>query len=129
MHTNSNASRLLDAGRALMRGSRWWAWLAATAVAGTTAAYLTAAAGQTASAGRPGGTDANAVMPLSCGPKHYIIRCYSPGQFRVAYGVAPLLSGGITGSGETVVMPELANAPGPTRRSSCPCSPAPPAPD
>jgi subtilase family serine protease len=31
----------------------------------------------------------------------------------VAYGVTPLLSSGITGSGETVVMPELANAPGP----------------
>jgi subtilase family serine protease len=32
----------------------------------------------------------------------------------VAYGVAPLLRRGITGKGETVVMPELANKPGPT---------------
>jgi subtilase family serine protease len=31
----------------------------------------------------------------------------------VAYGVAPLISSGITGSGETVVFPEVANAPGP----------------
>jgi subtilase family serine protease len=113
MHTNGNASRLLDAGRALMRGSRWWGWLAAIAVAGTTAAYLTAAAGPAATAARSAGTDSSPVMPLSCGPEHYIIQCYTPSQFRVAYGVAPLISSGITGSGETVVMPELANAPGP----------------
>jgi len=41
------------------------------------------------------------------------IQCYSPGQYQVAYGVPPLLRRGITGSGETVVMPELANKPGP----------------
>jgi subtilase family serine protease len=110
MHRNWNPSRLLRAPRALMRGSRWWAWLAATAAAGTTAAYLTALA---APAGLPQiGMDA-AAQSLSCGPAGYIIQCYTPGQFRVAYGVAPLLSGGIDGSGETVVMPELANAPGP----------------
>jgi len=50
---------------------------------------------------------------LSCGPPGYFIQCYSPGQYRVAYGVAPLLRRGITGRGETVVMPELANKPGP----------------
>jgi subtilase family serine protease len=110
MYKNWNASRLLDAGRALMGGSRWWAWLAVTAAAGTTVAYLTALA---APAGLPQiGTDA-AAQSLSCGPAGYIIQCYTPGQFRVAYGVAPLLSAGIDGSGETVVMPELANAPGP----------------
>jgi subtilase family serine protease len=110
MQRNWNRSRLLNAGRALMGGSRWWAWLAATAAAGTTAAYLTALA---APAGlTPAGTDM-AGLPLSCGPAHYLIQCYTPGQFRVAYGVTSLLSGGIDGSGETVVMPELANAPGP----------------
>ncbi len=53
------------------------------------------------------------VHSLSCGPPDYFIQCYSPGQYQVAYGVAPLLRSGITGSGETVVMPELANKPGP----------------
>jgi len=113
MHTNLIPSRLLAAGRALLAGSRWWAWLAAIAAAGTTAAYLTAAAGQ-AGLARPAqaGTDTLAER-LSCGPAHYIIQCYSPAQYRVAYGVAPLLRNGIDGRGETVVMPELANAPGP----------------
>jgi subtilase family serine protease len=50
---------------------------------------------------------------LSCGPPDYFIQCYSPGQYQVAYGVAPLLRSGITGKGETVVLPELANRPGP----------------
>ncbi len=113
MPANGNASRLLNALRPAVQGSRWWAWLAAAVAAVTAAAYRAAAAGPAASA-RPARADAGAVTaPLSRGPAHYIIRCYSPGQFRVAYGVAPLLSGGLTGSGETVVMPELANAPGP----------------
>jgi subtilase family serine protease len=113
MHTNRYASRLLDAGRALMRGSHWWAWLAATAAAGTTAAYLTAAASPVPSRHAAGTDTAAAAQLLLCGPADYFIRCYSPGQYRVAYGVAPLLSSGITGSGQTVAMPELANAPGP----------------
>jgi subtilase family serine protease len=49
---------------------------------------------------------------VSCGPPDYFIQCYTPGQYQVAYGVTPLLRSGITGSGETVVMPELANKPG-----------------
>jgi subtilase family serine protease len=113
MHTNRYASRLLDAGRALMRGSRWWAWLAATAVAGTTAAYLTAATSPVPSRHTAGTDTAAAAQLLLCGPADYFIRCYSPGRYRVAYGAAPLLRRGITGSGETVVMPELANPPGP----------------
>ena len=56
---------------------------------------------------------AAAVHAVSCGPPDYFIQCYSPGQYQVAYGVAPLLRRGITGKGETVVMPELANRPGP----------------
>ncbi len=112
MPANGNASPLRHASKSLMRRSQWWAWLAAAAAAATVAAYLTAAAGPAASA-RPARADNGAVTaPLSCGPPDYIIRCYSPAQYRVAYGVAPLLSSGITGRGETVVMPELANPPG-----------------
>ncbi len=63
---------------------------------------------------RVGSADTAAVThQLLCGPPDYFIQCYSPGQYQVAYGVAPLLSSGITGRGETVVMPELANVPGP----------------
>ena len=53
------------------------------------------------------------IQPLACGPSDFFIQCYSPGQYQVAYGVAPLLRSGITGKGETVVMPELAHVPGP----------------
>jgi subtilase family serine protease len=87
------------------------------------AATLTAclAAGSVATAptrpARPGtGSSAStgaASRPLLCGPPDYFIQCYSPGQYQVAYGVAPLLKRGITGKGETVVVPELANKPGP----------------
>ena len=62
---------------------------------------------------RAGSADTAVGHPLLCGPPGYFIQCYSPGQYQLAYGVAPLLSSGITGRGETVVMPELANAPGP----------------
>jgi subtilase family serine protease len=34
--------------------------------------------------------------------------CYTPLQFRTAYGVQPLINRGITGKGETVVLPEEA---------------------
>jgi len=113
MHTNRYASRLLHAGRTLMRGSRPWAALAATAAAGTTAAYLTAAASPVPSRHAAGTDTGTVTQSLSCGPQGYFIQCYSPGQYRVAYGVTTLLSRGITGRGETVAMPELANAPGP----------------
>ncbi len=38
--------------------------------------------------------------------------CYSPWQFRTAYGIQPLTARGITGRGETVVLPEFAATPG-----------------
>ena len=73
-----------------------------------------AAPGRPARAGTAGSAGtATAMHPLVCGPPDFFIQCYSPGQYQVAYGVAPLLKSGITGRGETVVMPELANAPGP----------------
>jgi subtilase family serine protease len=33
--------------------------------------------------------------------------CYTPQQFRIAYGIQPLLARGIDGRGQTVVLPEL----------------------
>ena len=37
-----------------------------------------------------------------------VTTCYAPQQLQVAYGIKPLLERGIDGSGETVVLPELA---------------------
>jgi subtilase family serine protease len=42
-----------------------------------------------------------------------LVFCYAPHQYQVAYGAAALLSRGIGGRGEIVVMPELANTPAP----------------
>jgi subtilase family serine protease len=89
--------------------------LAAAATLIACVAAGSAAPGRPARAGTAAGADTAAVQPggLSCGPPGYFIQCYTPGQYQVAYGVAPLLKHGITGNGETVVMPELANRPGP----------------
>ena len=77
MSANGPWSRGRSALRPALEGSRPWAWLAAVVAAATAAAYLTAAAGPAASAPGRGDTGALA-QPLSCGPEHYIIRCYSP---------------------------------------------------
>jgi subtilase family serine protease len=78
------------------------------------AGCASAAPTRPARTGTIAGTDTAGVSgAVSCGPPGYFIQCYIPGQYQVAYGVAPLLRRGIAGSGETVVMPELANAPGP----------------
>jgi subtilase family serine protease len=89
------------------------AGLAATAavVACLAAGSAPARPARPATAGSAGTAAAGHLV--SCGPPGYFIQCYTPGQYRVAYGVVPLLRRGITGSGETVVMPELANKPGP----------------
>jgi subtilase family serine protease len=89
--------------------SRRWPWLtAATLAACLAAAYpaAAAAAGTAAAVAPP--------RPLNCGPSDYFIQCYTPQEYEVAYGVAPLLSRGIDGRGETVVMPELAETPSST---------------
>jgi subtilase family serine protease len=39
--------------------------------------------------------------------------CYTPRVFRTAYGISPLLERGIDGRGQTVVIPEIAQPPGP----------------
>ena len=89
--------------------------LASGAAAAVTLAPCLASPFASAAPGHADRTAAAAppTRPLDCGPPAYNIPCYTPAQYRVAYGVTPLLSSGITGSGETVVMPELANAPGP----------------
>jgi subtilase family serine protease len=83
--------------------ARRWPWLTAAPLA----ACLTAACASTAATG---GTAAPATTgPVNCAPPGAKgPPCYSPREYEVAYGVAPLLSRGINGSGETVVMPELA---------------------
>ena len=87
-------------------------WLSVAMALAVVAVYFSAAVTPAAPA-RSTRVDANVQPgPLSCGPAHFFIPCYSPSQYEVAYGVAPLLRSGITGSGETVVMPELAHAPG-----------------
>src|SRR5580692_11950545 len=86
---------------------------AATLIACLAAGSASAAPARLARAGTAGSVGTAAVhRPLLCGPPDFSIQCYSPGQYQVAYGVAPLLKRGISGKGETVVMPELAERPG-----------------
>jgi subtilase family serine protease len=86
----------------------------ATLIACLAAGSASAAPGRPERAGMADSAGRAAVtQPLACGPPGFFIQCYSPGQYQVAYGVAPLLRSGITGQGETVVMPELAHVPGP----------------
>ncbi len=87
---------------------------AATLVACLAAGSASAEPARPAQAGTVGRADTAAVQPgpLLCGPPDFFIQCYSPGQYQLAYGVAPLLKRGISGKGEIVVMPELAERPG-----------------
>jgi subtilase family serine protease len=100
---------------------RRWVAAASLAASVTTACVSAAAIGGTpASASVSAGAAMHAAVgrgPLNCGPPDFFIPCYTPQAYEVAYGVAPLLSRGIDGRGETVVMPELAETPsssGPT---------------
>jgi subtilase family serine protease len=77
----------------------------------TVAAVTGAAAG--ASTGASGAGHATAPARGAAGPVIDCLTrasptCYSPRQFRTAYGIQPLTARGITGRGETVVMPEFA---------------------
>jgi subtilase family serine protease len=94
---------------------RRWRWIAAASLAACLTAACTstatttgtaAATSATATASAP--TASAATVTVDCGPPGAPKRCYSPQAYQVAYGAAPLLGHGIDGSGETVVMPELA---------------------
>jgi subtilase family serine protease len=101
MHLNQASWLRPHAARPPGRRPRRWPWLAAATLAACLAAVYPA-----------GGTAATVPQrPLNCGPSGYFIQCYTPQAYEVAYGVAPLLRRGITGSGETVVLPELAETP------------------
>jgi subtilase family serine protease len=89
--------------------SRWLAAAPLTAclVAGCASTAATDGTATTMSAA----TMSAAAGPVNCAPPGVKAPpCYSPLAYQLAYGVAPLLSHGIDGSGETVVMPELASS-------------------
>jgi subtilase family serine protease len=95
------------------RAPHRWRWGAVAVAAAASMVALTAASAPGAAAtGTTKAAPSARPGPLSCGPPDYFIQCYTPQAYEVAYGVAPLLHQGITGRGETVVMPELANKPG-----------------
>src|SRR5580693_8532073 len=85
---------------------RRWPWLAAAPLTACLAVAYPAAAAT-------GGPAASAATgPVNCAPPDVKqIPCYRPQAYQVAYGVAPLLRRGIDGSGETVIVPKLAQAP------------------
>jgi subtilase family serine protease len=75
-----------------------------------------------AAAGCGAGTGSTAAPATASPPGVAVVNCltralcYAPAQFRVAYGIQPLLDHGITGRGETIVLlesPVLASAPPP----------------
>jgi subtilase family serine protease len=90
-------------------------WRTHKLVVGTAAlsavAAMTLAAGCSSSVGTPQATTSTAAVAASgtadCGAG---VNCYSPEQLEAAYGVKPLLQRGIDGRGQTVVLPELAEA-------------------
>jgi subtilase family serine protease len=105
MHLNQISWQRSHAARPPGRRSRRWPWLAATTLtACLAAAYPAAAAAAGTAAAQP-------PRPLNCGTPDFLIQCYTPQAYEVAYGVAPLLRRGIDGRGETMVMPELAETP------------------
>jgi len=82
--------------------------LTVAAVTGPVAGASTAASG----AGNATATARGAAGPVYDCLTLASPTCYSPRQFRTAYGIQPLTGRGITGRGETVVMPEFAATPG-----------------
>ena len=90
---------------------------AGVAVAGTLTVAAVTASAASASIAVSGAGSATATTRGAAGPAYDCLTlasptCYSPQQFRTAYGIQPLTDRGITGRGETVVMPEFAAMPG-----------------
>jgi subtilase family serine protease len=88
-------------------------WLAAAPLAAclTAACAPAAATSGTAATSATSGTAAPATAtPLNCAHPGYRA-CYSPQEYQVAYGVAPLLRQGIDGRGETVAIFASAQTP------------------
>jgi subtilase family serine protease len=86
--------------------------LVANAAALSMVAAMTLAAACSSSVSRPGASS-SVVRPQAGQTRetadcNSMTTCYTPQQLEVAYGVQPLLQRGIDGSGETVVLPELA---------------------
>jgi subtilase family serine protease len=99
MHRNRISPKRPPAARPRRR------WLAAVPLAACLAAAFPAAAAASSTAAPP--TAGNALV--NCAPAGAKLSpCSSPRAYQVAYGIAPLLSHGIDGRGETVVFPELA---------------------
>ena len=105
MHLNQISRQRPHAARPPGRRSRRWPWLAATTLTACLAAAYPAAA---ATADTAAALLQRPTLPLNCGTPDFFIQCYAPQAYEVAYGVAPLLSRGIDGRSETVVLPELA---------------------
>jgi subtilase family serine protease len=65
----------------------------------------------------PAADSGHAARPAKTGPTAGCLvppaTCYTPRVFRTAYGISPLLERGIDGRGQTVVIPEIAQPPGP----------------
>ena len=94
-----------------MHGSIQPAWLTRSWRALLPAAALllsgVLAAGCTGSSGHPATTAATRSAPSSANSGCLLppaSSCYAPHQFRVAYGIQPVLDGGIDGRGETVTV-------------------------
>jgi subtilase family serine protease len=90
---------------------------AGAAAAGTLTVAAVTGPAVSASIAAPGAGKAAVTIRRAAGPVSDCLTlasptCYTPRQFRTAYGIQPLISRGITGRGETVVLPEIAAAPG-----------------
>jgi subtilase family serine protease len=86
--------------------------LVANAAALSMVAAMTLATACSSSVSRPGASSSvtrpQAGQTRGTADCNSMTTCYTPQQLEVAYGVQPLLQRGIDGSGETVVLPELA---------------------